>query len=77
MEGPSFMVLYLTANGDDLLWGMATLGFEDYIKPLKSCLTRYPEMEVSEPFFIERRSLRKEHMVKAMFRIRKVNELAV
>ncbi|KAH7840954.1 hypothetical protein Vadar_023821 [Vaccinium darrowii] len=29
-----------TINGDDLLWAMATLGFEDYIDPLKSYLTR-------------------------------------
>uniref|UniRef100_A0A251UBF1 Putative histone-fold protein n=1 Tax=Helianthus annuus TaxID=4232 RepID=A0A251UBF1_HELAN len=34
-----------TVNGDDLLWAMATLGFEDYIEPLKSYLTRYREME--------------------------------
>ncbi|CAH9078236.1 unnamed protein product [Cuscuta epithymum] len=36
-----------TINGDDLLWSMATLGFEDYIEPLKVYLTRYREMEVS------------------------------
>lgn len=34
-----------TINGDDLLWAMATLGFEDYIEPLKVYLTRYREME--------------------------------
>ncbi|CAO2824236.1 unnamed protein product [Amaranthus hypochondriacus] len=34
-----------TINGDDLLWAMATLGFEDYIEPLKIYLTRYREME--------------------------------
>ncbi|EOY07739.1 Nuclear transcription factor Y subunit B-10 isoform 2 [Theobroma cacao] len=34
-----------TINGDDLLWAMATLGFEDYIDPLKNYLTRYREME--------------------------------
>lgn len=34
-----------TINGDDLLWAMATLGFEDYIEPLKSYLNRYREME--------------------------------
>ncbi|AES81793.1 putative transcription factor Hap3/NF-YB family [Medicago truncatula] len=34
-----------TINGDDLLWAMATLGFEDYIDPLKIYLTRYREME--------------------------------
>ncbi|CAA0829760.1 Nuclear transcription factor Y subunit B-8 [Striga hermonthica] len=32
-----------TINGDDLLWAMATLGFEDYIDPLKTYLTRYRE----------------------------------
>ncbi|CAN1805575.1 Nuclear transcription factor Y subunit B-8 [Linum perenne] len=35
-----------TINGDDLLWAMATLGFEDYIDPLKVYLTRYREMWV-------------------------------
>lgn len=33
-----------TINGDDLLWAMATLGFEDYIDPLKVYLTRYREV---------------------------------
>ncbi|CAH9096163.1 unnamed protein product [Cuscuta europaea] len=30
-----------TINGDDLLWAMATLGFEDYIEPLRLYLSRY------------------------------------
>ncbi|KAL6534218.1 Nuclear transcription factor Y subunit B-8 [Orobanche hederae] len=34
-----------TINGDDLLWAMGTLGFEDYIDPLKVYLARYREME--------------------------------
>ncbi|XP_013632258.1 PREDICTED: nuclear transcription factor Y subunit B-8-like [Brassica oleracea var. oleracea] len=34
-----------TINGDDLLWAMATLGFEEYIEPLKLYLTRYRETE--------------------------------
>lgn len=34
-----------TINGDDLLWAMATLGFEDYIDPLKVYLARYRELE--------------------------------
>ncbi|XP_010279614.1 PREDICTED: nuclear transcription factor Y subunit B-1-like isoform X2 [Nelumbo nucifera] len=34
-----------TINGDDLLWAMATLGFEDYIAPLKMYLQLYREME--------------------------------
>ncbi|CAL8124765.1 unnamed protein product [Prunus armeniaca] len=34
-----------TINGDDLLWAMATLGFEDYIEPLRIYLARYRELE--------------------------------
>ncbi|XP_073268078.1 nuclear transcription factor Y subunit B-1 isoform X3 [Populus alba] len=34
-----------TINGDDLLWAMATLGFEEYIDPLKVYLARYRELE--------------------------------
>ncbi|KAG0466532.1 hypothetical protein HPP92_018112 [Vanilla planifolia] len=32
-----------TINGDDLLWSMATLGFEEYIEPLKLYLQKYRE----------------------------------
>ncbi|KAI4351195.1 hypothetical protein L6164_005574 [Bauhinia variegata] len=32
-----------TINGDDLLWAMGTLGFEDYLEPLKVYLGRYRE----------------------------------
>ncbi|KAL3638039.1 hypothetical protein CASFOL_018106 [Castilleja foliolosa] len=32
-----------TINGDDLLWAMATLGFEDYLDPLTAYLARYRE----------------------------------
>lgn len=41
-----------TINGDDLLWAMATLGFEDYIDPLKIYLTRYREVIYILRFFI-------------------------
>ncbi|XP_071735794.1 nuclear transcription factor Y subunit B-3-like [Rutidosis leptorrhynchoides] len=34
-----------TINGDDLLWGMTTLGFEEYVEPLKVYLAKYREME--------------------------------
>ncbi|GFZ07566.1 nuclear factor Y, subunit B3 [Actinidia rufa] len=30
-----------TINGDDLLWAMTTLGFEDYVEPLKVYLAKY------------------------------------
>ena len=31
-------------NGDDLVWAMATLGFDDYIEPLKVYLAQYREI---------------------------------
>ncbi|KAG9453335.1 hypothetical protein H6P81_006239 [Aristolochia fimbriata] len=34
-----------TINGDDLLWAMATLGFEDYVEPLRIYLNKFREME--------------------------------
>ncbi|GMJ11563.1 hypothetical protein HRI_004825500 [Hibiscus trionum] len=34
-----------TINGDDLLWAMTTLGFEDYVEPLKVYLQTFREME--------------------------------
>lgn len=34
-----------TINGDDLLWAMTTLGFEDYVEPLKVYLQRFRETE--------------------------------
>ena len=37
-----------TINGDDLLWAMATLGFEDYIEPLKVYLQKYREVRTDE-----------------------------
>lgn len=34
-----------TINGDDLLWAMGTLGFENYVDPLKLYLQKYRELE--------------------------------
>ncbi|KAL5798115.1 hypothetical protein ACOSQ2_002935 [Xanthoceras sorbifolium] len=34
-----------TINGDDLLWAMTTLGFEEYVEPLKVYLQKYRETE--------------------------------
>ncbi|KAL3527839.1 hypothetical protein ACH5RR_012495 [Cinchona calisaya] len=34
-----------TINGDDLLWAMTTLGFENYVGPLKGYLNKYRENE--------------------------------
>ncbi|KAL0899274.1 hypothetical protein Bca101_083235 [Brassica carinata] len=35
-----------TVNGEDLLWAMSTLGFENYLEPLKLYLARYREVVV-------------------------------
>ncbi|XP_052189630.1 nuclear transcription factor Y subunit B-3-like [Diospyros lotus] len=34
-----------TINGDDLLWAMTTLGFDNYLAPLKLYLNKYRETE--------------------------------
>ncbi|KAH7652658.1 CCAAT-binding factor subunit A (HAP3) protein [Dioscorea alata] len=34
-----------TINGDDLLWAMTILGFENYVSPLKIYLNKYRETE--------------------------------
>mmetsp|Transcript_8363 Transcript_8363/g.16095 ORF Transcript_8363/g.16095 Transcript_8363/m.16095 type:complete len:149 (-) Transcript_8363:320-766(-) len=36
-----------TINGDDLIWAIASLGFEEYLEPLKLYLQKYREAEVS------------------------------
>lgn len=37
-----------TINGDDLLWAMSTLGFEDYIQPLKLYLHGYRRVRLTK-----------------------------
>ncbi|XP_010270446.1 PREDICTED: nuclear transcription factor Y subunit B-3 [Nelumbo nucifera] len=34
-----------TINGDDIIWAISTLGFENYVNPLKLYLQKYREME--------------------------------
>uniref|UniRef100_A0A7N0V095 Transcription factor CBF/NF-Y/archaeal histone domain-containing protein n=1 Tax=Kalanchoe fedtschenkoi TaxID=63787 RepID=A0A7N0V095_KALFE len=34
-----------TINGDDVIWAITTLGFEDYVVPLKVYLNKYREIE--------------------------------
>ncbi|KDP39443.1 hypothetical protein JCGZ_03725 [Jatropha curcas] len=34
-----------TINGDDIIWAITTLGFEDYVVPLKTYLVKYREVE--------------------------------
>ena len=36
-----------TINGDDLLWAMSALGFEEYVEPLKMYLHKYREVRSS------------------------------
>ncbi|KAK4264723.1 hypothetical protein QN277_025858 [Acacia crassicarpa] len=34
-----------TINGDDIIWAISTLGFENYVDPLKCYLQKYREIE--------------------------------
>ncbi|XP_047306598.1 nuclear transcription factor Y subunit B-3-like [Impatiens glandulifera] len=34
-----------TINGDDIIWALTTLGFENYLTPLKHYLVKYRELE--------------------------------
>ncbi|XP_066367376.1 nuclear transcription factor Y subunit B-4-like isoform X2 [Miscanthus floridulus] len=34
-----------TINGDDIIWSLGTLGFEEYVEPLKIYLKNYRETE--------------------------------
>lgn len=34
-----------TVNGDDVCWALGTLGFDDYVEPLRRYLHRYREVE--------------------------------
>ncbi|KAF3632459.1 hypothetical protein FXO38_26154 [Capsicum annuum] len=38
-----------TTNGDNLIWALTILGFEDYIEPLKGYLIRYREVIAVPP----------------------------
>ena len=39
-----------TLTGEDILFAMATLGFDQYIEPLKDFLTKYKEVLVYEVY---------------------------
>ena len=41
-----------TINGDDLLWAMSTLGFEEYVEPLKLYLSKYREVPLPSAGFV-------------------------
>ena len=45
-----------TINGDDLLWAMSTLGFEDYVEPLKLYLMKFREVLFSPHLVLENAS---------------------
>ncbi|KAI3504377.1 hypothetical protein L1887_25811 [Cichorium endivia] len=49
-----------TINGDDLLWAMTTLGFEDYVEPLKVYLQRFRDMEGEKTALAGRQGAEKE-----------------
>jgi len=41
-----------TINGDDLLWAMSTLGFEEYIEPLKLHLVKFRQVRSLFEYFV-------------------------
>ena len=43
-----------TINGDDLMWAMTTLGFENYVRPLVVYLNKYRETEGDQKHSIAR-----------------------
>ncbi|XP_060184499.1 nuclear transcription factor Y subunit B-10-like [Lycium barbarum] len=49
-----------TINGEDLLSALATLGFEDYVDPLKVYLTRYREGDAKGSARVGDASVRKD-----------------
>ncbi|XP_004486346.1 nuclear transcription factor Y subunit B-3-like [Cicer arietinum] len=55
-----------TINGDDLLWAMTTLGFEDYVDPLKIYLHKYRDMEGDKTSIIGRTDHRDDGNVAAV-----------
>ncbi|KAL0723750.1 hypothetical protein Bca4012_038349 [Brassica carinata] len=48
-----------TINGEDLLWAMTTLGFEEYVEPLKLYLARYKEMELDSRMRMRKKTTKK------------------
>ncbi|KAK5783164.1 nuclear transcription factor Y subunit B-3-like [Gossypium arboreum] len=52
-----------TINGDDIIWAITTLGFEEYVGPLKLYLSKYREMEGEKLIFPkqQRSDQRRQH----------------
>uniref|UniRef100_A0AB38ZMF0 NF-YB3 n=1 Tax=Helianthus tuberosus TaxID=4233 RepID=A0AB38ZMF0_HELTU len=50
-----------TINGDDLLWAMMTLGFEDYVESLKVYLQKFRDMEGDKTAVVGRIGEEKEN----------------
>ncbi|XP_039042391.1 nuclear transcription factor Y subunit B-7-like [Hibiscus syriacus] len=52
-----------TINGDDIIWAITTLGFEEYVGPLKLYLSKYREIEDEKLIFPkqQRPELQKQH----------------
>ncbi|KAK7282302.1 hypothetical protein RIF29_10967 [Crotalaria pallida] len=46
-----------TINGDDIIWAITTLGFENYVDPLKFYLQKYREIEGEKPNNIPKQQL--------------------
>ncbi|GMI98091.1 nuclear factor Y, subunit B7 [Hibiscus trionum] len=53
-----------TINGDDIIWAITTLGFEEYVGPLKLYLSKYRDLEEKVVFPKQHRpELQKQHQL--------------
>uniref|UniRef100_A0A0V0HN48 Putative nuclear transcription factor Y subunit B-7-like n=1 Tax=Solanum chacoense TaxID=4108 RepID=A0A0V0HN48_SOLCH len=55
-----------TINGDDIIWAITILGFEDYVLPLKQYLNKYRELE-GEKLNVPKQNQTQQHDQKPTF----------
>lgn len=55
-----------TINGDDIIWAITILGFEDYVPPLKQYLNKYRELE-GEKINVPKQQQPQQHDQKSTF----------
>ena len=54
-----------TINGDDIIWAITILGFEDYVTPLKKYLSRYREIEGEKLNNVPKQQQQQQHLVRS------------
>ncbi|XP_057491348.1 nuclear transcription factor Y subunit B-7-like [Actinidia eriantha] len=56
-----------TINGDDIVWAITTLGFEDYVNPLKKYLMKYRELEGEKLHFPKQQQQQQEQQSERVY----------